>query len=128
MELIMENTTEETKILEGQEAQAAVDAAAQQRAEDPFQVAAMVHSAYYGKFMEGIDQMTGKACKRILQYIVSYPFFPSPKATGSDEEALAQIADRLCEAKFLMMMTEMNKNLLQAQEQQSEQNEGENNG
>jgi hypothetical protein len=125
----METKMEETKILEGEEAQKAVDEAAQNRAEDPFQIAAMVHSAYYNPFLEGLDKMTGKACKRILQYLVSYPFFmKEPRVTSEEEKGLAYLADRLCEAKFLMIMSEMNKQTEEALLNATLNNQGENNG
>jgi hypothetical protein len=128
MELIM---NEETKILEGEEAQKAVDEAAQRRAEDPFEVAAMVHSMYYGQFMEGIENISGNSCRRILKFLVSYPLLQEEAhAASPKEEQLTYLADRLCEAKFLMIMNEFNnrREEILSKIEEAEKLEGEKNG
>jgi hypothetical protein len=103
---------EETKVLEGEEAQLAVEESAQQRANDLFEVAAMVHSMYLGPFLEGIESISGGACRRILKFMVKYPLLQDDIKPGEDLKDvtnLAYLGDKLCEAKFLMIMNEFNK-------------------
>jgi len=133
VELIMSDEVkkEETKILEGEEAQAALEAAAQQRAEDPFEVAAMTHSMYLGPFLAGIENISGNSCRRILRFIVSYPLLQSEAHSASpQEEQLTYLADRLCESKFLMIMNEFNnrREEIISKIEEAEKAEGENNG
>jgi hypothetical protein len=126
MELIME----ETKVLEGEEAQTAIDAAAQQRAEDPFEVAAMVHSMYLGPFLTGIENISGGACRRILKFMVQYPLLQDDIKSNeelNDVRNLAYLGDKLCESKFLMIMNEFN-NQREKLLKEIEEKQGENNG
>lgn len=121
---------EETKVLEGEEAQAAIDAAAQRRAEDPFEVAAMVHSMYLGPFLEGIENISGGACRRILKFIVQYPLLQDDIKSSeelNDVRNLAYLGDKLCESKFLMIMNEFN-NQREKLLKEIEEKQGENNG
>jgi hypothetical protein len=103
---------EETKVLEGEEAQAAVEEAAQRRADDPFEVAAMVHSMYLEPFLSGIENISGGACRRILKFMVKYPLLQgdiNPHDDIKEVINLSYLGDKLCEAKFLMIMNEFNK-------------------
>lgn len=123
--------SEETKTLEGEEAQAAVEAEAQRRAEDPFEVAAMVHSMYLAPFLNGIENISGNSCRRILRFIVSYPLLQTEAASASpQEEQLTYLADKLCESKFLMIMNEFNnrREEIISKIEEAEKLEGEKNG
>jgi hypothetical protein len=125
VELIME----ETKILEGEEAQQAIEQAAQNRAEDPFEVAAMVHTMYLTPFLTGIDSISGGACRRILKFLVSYPLLQDDvNDAHPDVRHLAYLGDRLCESKFLMIMNEFNNQREKIMQNLNDLNEGENNG
>jgi hypothetical protein len=119
---------EETKVLEGEEAQKAVEQSAQNRADDPFEVAAMVHSMYLGPFLDGIENISGGACRRILKFMVKYPILQGdidPNHETNDIRQLAYLGDKLCESKFLMIMNEFNN---QREKILAEMHKGESNG
>jgi hypothetical protein len=120
----------ETKILEGEEAQLAIDEAAERRANDPFEVAAMVHSMYLNPFLTGIENISGGACRRILKFIVQYPVLQDDSSLKGDVNSikdLTYLGDKLCEAKFLMIMNEFNKQRENLLKQLEEKQKGENN-
>lgn len=93
--------------------QAAVDKAAEERANSPFEVACMQHARMYGPFIDNLDKVSGGAAKRILRYLVGYPFFVD-KLNPQDKhvEALAYVADKLGQAKHTIL-------LIQAMEQEA---------
>jgi hypothetical protein len=101
------------KFGEGEAAfQKAIDEAAEQRARSPFEVACMQHSRLYGPFIEGLDKVSGGAAKRILRYLVGYPFFVDKlNPQDSNVESLAYIADKLGQTKHTIL-------LIQAMEQE----------
>lgn len=118
---------EQNKVLEGEEAQKAVEEAAQQRADDPFEVAAMVHSMYLVPFLTGIENISGGACRKILKFMVQYPILQGDIKYDDETNELRQLAylgDKLCESKFLMIMNEFNKqrDTILAEMQKGEQN------
>lgn len=126
-----EQKKEETKILEGEEATAALEAEAQRRAEDPFEVAAMVHSNYLGPFLTGIENISGNSCRRILKFLVMYPLLQTEAHSASPlEEQLTYMGDKLIESKFLMIMNEFNnrKEEIMDKIKEAETAEGEDNG
>lgn len=90
---------------EEKEFQAAIDASAEQRAKSPMEVACMQHARMYGPFVEGLEYISGGAAKRILRYLVGYPFFVD-KLNPQDErvEGLAYIADKLGQAKSTILL------------------------
>lgn len=120
---------EETKILEGDEAQKAIDEAAQKRADDPFEVAAMVHTMYLTPFLAGIENISGGACRRILQFLVSYPLLQDDvNDAHPDVRQLAYLGDKLCESKFLMIMNEFNNQREKILNEMNSLEKGESNG
>lgn len=120
---------EETKVLEGEEAQRAIDESAQRRAEDPFEVAAMVHTMYLTPFLTGIDSISGGACRRILKFLVSYPLLQDDvNDAHPDVRQLAYLGDKLCESKFLMIMNEFNNQREKILNEMNNLEKGESNG
>lgn len=93
--------------------QQAIDEAAEQRAKSPFEVACMQHARMYGPFVDNLDKISGGAAKRILRYLVGYPFFVD-KLNPQDKhvEALAYVADKLGQTKHTIL-------LIQAMEQEA---------
>lgn len=93
--------------------QEAVEKAAEERARSPFEVACMQHARMYQPFIQGLDNVSGGAAKRILRYLVGYPFFVD-KLNPQDKhvEQLAYIADKLGQAKSTIL-------LIQAMEQEA---------
>lgn len=101
LEAPMDNLVETSK----EELQEVVDKLAEERAQSPFQVAAQSHAMMYHPFVGKLDNISGGAAKRILRYIVGYPFFvdelnPQDKLV----ESMAATADRLVQAKFTMIL------------------------
>lgn len=87
------------------EFQQAVEKAAEQRAETPFQVAAMTHARYCQPFMASLDNISGGAAKRILKYLVGHPFYvPELNAQNQEVEGLAEVANKLCNTKYTMAL------------------------
>lgn len=93
--------------------QAAIDKAAEERAASPFESACMQHARMYQPFISRLDRVSGGAAKRILRYLVGYPFFVDKlNPQDKDVEALAYIADKLGQAKHTIL-------LIQAMEQEA---------
>lgn len=87
------------------EFQKAVENAAEERASTPFQVAAMTHARMCGPALEEIDRISGGAARRILKYLIAYPFFVKElNAQDRQVEHLAQVCDKLVHTKFTMAM------------------------
>lgn len=85
--------------------QEAIDESAEQRAQSPAQAAMMMHSRYYGPFVDNLDQISGGAAKRILRYLVGYPFFvPELNPQNAEVEQMAQLADKLVHCKFTIAL------------------------
>jgi hypothetical protein len=81
--------------------------------------------------MEGIENISGNSCRRILKFLVSYPLLQEEAhAASPKEEQLTYLADRLCEAKFLMIMNEFNnrREEILSKIEEAEKLEGEKNG
>jgi hypothetical protein len=98
---------------EEKEFQAAVDASAEQRAKTPFEVACMQHSRMYPAFVDNLEKVSGGAAKRILRYLVGYPFFvDNLNPQDKHVEALAYMAHKLGETKYTIT-------LIQAMEQEA---------
>lgn len=97
---------EETALrLEFEQAQKAVEASAEQRAMTPFQAAAMTHARMCNPTLAEIDRISGGAAKRILKYLIAYPFYVKElNAQDKQVEHIAEICDRLVHTKFTMAM------------------------
>lgn len=102
--------TEATRVVDEEEAlriefQKAVEESAEERAQTPFQVAAMTHARMCNPFLAAVDNISGGAAKRILKYLVAYPFYVKDlNAQDKQVEGLAQVADKLVQTKFTMAM------------------------
>lgn len=87
------------------EFQQAIENAAEDRAQTPFQVAAMTHARYCQPFMQSIDAISGGAAKRILKYLVGHPFYVAElNAQNKEVEGLAEVANKLCNTKYTMAL------------------------
>lgn len=87
------------------EFQKAVENTADQRANTPFQIAALTHSRMCGPALQEIDNISGGAAKRILKYLIAYPFYVKElNAQDKQVEGIAQVCDRLVHTKFTMAM------------------------
>jgi hypothetical protein len=87
------------------EMQQAVEAAAEERAMTPFQVAAQNHMMMCPKFLAAVDNISGGAAKRILKYLVAYPFFIKDLNPQDKEvEQVAYIAEKLVECKHTIIL------------------------
>ena len=87
------------------EFQKAVEATADQRATTPFQIAAMTHARMCGPTLQEIDGLSGGAAKRILKYLIAYPFYVKElNAQDKQVEGIAQVCDKLVHTKFTMAM------------------------
>jgi hypothetical protein len=108
----------EKVVLEGEAAQKAVDKQAESNSMNAFQAAAMTHSRLYFPFVEKLDQISGGAAKRILRYLVGYPFFvPELNPQNKEVEDMAKIADILVEAKYTMALEQsIQKEIKRAEE------------
>lgn len=85
--------------------QEAVDEAAEQRARTPFEVAATQHMRLYQPFINELDSISGGAAKRILRYLVGYPFFVEGlNPQNKQVETLGYMADKLVQMKFTMTL------------------------
>lgn len=87
------------------EFQQAVEKSAEDRANTPFQAAAMTHSRLCPAVMEEIDNLTSSSLKRILKYLIAYPFY----VKGLDIKdphvmKVAEAVDKLTHTKFTMAM------------------------
>lgn len=103
------------------EFQKAVESAAEERANSPFEVACMQHARMYGPFVQGLDNISGGAAKRILRYLVGYPFFVD-KLNPQDKnvEQLAYLADKLGQAKHTILLIQAMENEAKAMQQLAE--------
>lgn len=89
----------------------AISKSAEERAQTPFQVAAMTHARMCNPALAEIDRISGGAAKRVLKYLIAYPFYVKElNAQDKQVEALAEICDRLVQSKFTMAMCQAIEN------------------
>lgn len=88
-----------------------------QEVEDPTEMASTMLALYTPKFIEGVDQLSSNALRRVLKRLVSYPLNDKEyKATSNGEKNVFLVGDRLLEAKFLLIMENYHK-IIQEQAQ-----------
>jgi hypothetical protein len=120
LELPREDLTEALK-KQADSLQEAVDAAAENRARSPFEVAAQQHMMMHNKFVAELDRLSGGAARRILKYLVGYPFFVDElNPQDKNVEAMGYLADKLVQCKFTMIMCKAIEDEARAQEQLAE--------
>lgn len=105
-EEIPQYVDEETALrIEFEQAQKEVENSAEQRAVTPFQAAAMTHARMCNPTLSEIDRISGGAAKRILKYLIAYPFYVKElNAQDKQVEDVARICDKLVHSKFTMAM------------------------
>lgn len=79
--------------------------AAQNRAVDPAESAAMVFHMYKPELLKRIPKLSQKAMRRVLQLLVEYPL-NDKQLTGTSalEKEVFLLADAMLQSKFIMMM------------------------
>tara|TARA_R110000868_G_scaffold66014_2_gene196956 strand:- start:1699 stop:2073 length:375 start_codon:yes stop_codon:yes gene_type:complete len=96
--------------------------------DDPTELASTMLFLYTPKFIEGVDQLSSNALRRVLKRLVQYPLNEKAyKATSAGENNVFLVGDRLLEAKFLMLMStyhDLVQNNLPKAEEQGESDNG----
>lgn len=85
---------------------------AQQRADDPAEMAATAFAMYSPLYKRVVPKLSKRSLRRILDYLILYPLEKdNVKAANEAEKSVMQIANFLIEAKFIMQMATYNENL-----------------
>lgn len=72
---------------------------------NPEVVAKTTYAQYLGAYANGVDTISGTAAKRILKGLLADPYqWVLPKFTMEVEKSVFQLAARLLESKFILMM------------------------
>lgn len=91
--------------LSGKEVEDFMIKAAQERSEDPTEMAAGAYTMYGPYLKLAIPKLSTRSLRRILKYLVFYPFDQDDvKAANETEKSVMQLANLLIEAKFVMQM------------------------
>ncbi len=92
-------------------------------------IAAQLFYLYSPKFKQGIVRLSNKALRRLLSALIDYNFNDKEYNHTTDlENSLFQIADRLLQAKYVMMLTVLGEKSTQENIINNEQTKEENNG
>lgn len=84
---------------------------AHSRAMDPMEMASQMYGMYVPHYKGAVDKLSSRALRRILNFLVLYPFEQDDvKAASKDEQQLMQLCNSLLEAKFVMTMHAYNEN------------------
>lgn len=79
--------------------------AAENRAVDPAESAAMVFHMYKPELLKRIPKLSQKAMRRVLQLLIEYPLNDKKLAgTSNLEKEVFLLADAMLQSKFIMMM------------------------
>lgn len=79
--------------------------AAQNRAVDPAESAAMVFHMYKPELLKRLPKLSQKAMRRVLQLLIEYPLNDKKLAgTSQLEKEVFLLADSMLQSKFVMMM------------------------
>lgn len=79
--------------------------AAENRAVDPAESAAMVFHMYKPELYKRIPKLSQKAMRRVLQLLIEYPLNDKKLAgTSQLEKEVFLLADAMLQSKFIMMM------------------------
>lgn len=85
---------------------------AQERSEDPAEMAAGAF-AIYGPYLKmALPKLSKRSLMRVINYLVFYPFAQKdPNAKNEAEKSVMQLANLLAESKFIMVMSQYAGNL-----------------
>ncbi len=85
---------------------------AQQRAEDPAEMAAGAFAIYGPYLRMALPKLSKRSLMRVINYLVFYPFAQKdPNAKNEAEKSVMQLANLLAESKFIMVMSQYAGNL-----------------
>lgn len=100
--------------LTGKEVEDFMVKAAQERADDPAEMAATAYAMYGPYYKMAVPKLSKRSLRRILDYLIFYPLEKdSVKAANEAEHSVMQLANFLIEAKFIMQMSVYKDNLEQ---------------
>lgn len=97
------NAVEESEQLRV-EFQKAVEASAENRAASPFQTAAMGHARLHNAVAAEIDNLTSADLKRVIRYMIGYPFYVKEFEASQHVTNVAMAVDRLIQYKNVMTL------------------------
>lgn len=87
---------------------------AQQRSEDPAEMAAGAFAIYGPYLRMALPKLSKRSLMRVINYLVFYPFAQKdPNAKNEAEKSVMQLANLLAESKFIMVMSQYAGNLEQ---------------
>lgn len=103
--------TEETKInFDPKEVEAELVRIAQERAEDPCEVAAQTYRVYLPFYKMNKAKLSTRALRRIMDFLVMYPLeSDKANATSKEEREMMELINTLIQAKFVMILDTFNK-------------------
>lgn len=79
--------------------------AAENRAVDPAESAAMVYSMYRPEFLKRIPKLSSKAMRRVLQLMIEMPLNEKQlSGTTQVEREVLMLGDAMLQSKFVMML------------------------
>jgi hypothetical protein len=98
--------------LTGKEVEDFMIKAAQDRAEDPTEMAATAYTMYGPYLRMALPKLSKRSLMRVINYLVFYPFAQKdPNAKNEAEKSVMQLANLLAESKFIMTMSQYAGNL-----------------
>jgi len=104
--------TPEITGISGKEVEEFMLKAANERAEDPTEMAANAYSMYGPFYKRAVPKLSKRSLRRILDYLIFYPLEQeSIKCANEAEKGIMQLANFLIEAKFIMQMDIHVKNI-----------------
>ena len=108
--------TEQEKA-DGKALEEAMLKAAQERASDPADMAAMAYQMYVPAYKQFVSKLSTRGMRRVLNTLILYPYeMDDIKSANETEKQLIGLCNYLIEAKFIMTMDAMNKGLEQLHE------------
>lgn len=92
--------------LSGKEVEEFMVKAAQERAQDPAEMAATAYAMYGPYYKMAVPKLSKRSLRRILDYLIFYPLEQDTvRAANEAEKSVMQLANFLIEAKFIMQMS-----------------------
>jgi hypothetical protein len=115
---VVEVSNEEAKVeIDTRQIELDMVAAAEARAQDPSEMAAMMFQMYVPHFKAGLAKLSTRGLRRVLQNAVLYPLEQDEIRTSSEfEKQMVQLVSSLLEAKFIMIMDTYKNNAEQLYE------------
>jgi len=106
-----DDTVEETKInFDPKEVEAELVRMAQERADDPAEVAAQTFRIYLPFYKANRSKLSSRAKSRILDFLLLYPLETDKHgATSEVEREMMELCNTLVQAKFVMILDTYNK-------------------